>query len=98
MATTHRLEGLIANTCAERSNIPSCGTGVMSEAGWFGLERERWGQLFLLSEDQLEFFQIHRPADIEHSNLGWGNVAKYAEHLGIEDNVFRACRENLVVW
>lgn len=70
----------------------------MREAGWFGLERERWGQLFRLSEDQLEFFQIHEPADIEHSNLGWGNVAKYAEHLCMEDNVVRACRENLVVW
>ena len=56
------------------------------------------GAVVSLSEDQLEFFQIHRPADIEHSNLGWGNVAKYAEHLGIEDNVLRACRENLVVW
>ena len=55
-------------------------------------------QLFRLSEDQLEFFQIHGPADIEHSNLGWGNVAKYAEHLGMEDNVVRACREDLVVW
>ena len=56
------------------------------------------GAVVSLSEDQLEFFQINRPADIEHSNLGWGNLAKYAEHLGIEDNVLRACRENLVVW
>ena len=98
MAATHWLEGLIANTCAERSNIPGYGTGIMKEAGWFGLERERWGQLFSLSEDQLEFFQIHGPADIEHSNLGWGNVAKYARQLRMEDNVVRACRDNLVVW
>ena len=62
------------------------------------MESERWGRLFRLSEDQLAFFQIHGPADIEHSNLDWGNVAKYAEHLGIEDNVFRACCDNLVVW
>ena len=47
MATTHWLEGLIANTCAERSNIPGYGTGIMKEAGWFGLERERWGNCFL---------------------------------------------------
>ena len=25
-------------------------------------------------------------------------MAKFAEHLGREDNVVRACRENLVVW
>ena len=36
MATTHWLEGLIANTCAERSNIPGYGTGIIREAGWFG--------------------------------------------------------------
>jgi len=98
MATTHWLEGLIANTCAERANIPGYGTGTMKEAGWFGLERERWGELFSLSDEQLEFFEIHGPADIEHSNLGWSNVAKYAKELSMEDQVVRACRENLVVW
>ena len=45
-----------------------------------------------------KFFQIHGPAAIEHSNLDWGNVAKFAEHLAMEDNVVRTCRENLVVW
>ena len=25
-------------------------------------------------------------------------MAKHAEHLGMEDNVVRTCRENLVVW
>ena len=98
MATTHRLEGLIAIMCAKQSNVTGYGTGIMKEAGWFGLERECWGQLFSLSEDQLEFFQIHGPADIEHSNLGWGNVAKYARQLRMEDNVVRACRYNWVVW
>ena len=98
MATTHWLEGLIANTCAERANIPGYGKGTMKEAGWFGLERERWGELFSLNEGQLEFFEIHGPADIEHSNLGWSNVAKYAKELSMEDQVVRACRENLVVW
>ena len=98
MATTHWLEGLIANTCAERANIPGYGKGTMKEAGWVGLERERWGELFSLNEGQLEFFEIHGPADIEHSNLGWSNVAKYAKELSMEDQVVRACRENLVVW
>ena len=98
MATTHWLEGLIANTCAERSNIPRYGTGIMKDAGWFGLKRERLRRLFSLNEDQLEFFQIYGPADIEHSNLGWGNVAKYARQLRMEDNVVQACRDNLFVW
>ena len=61
------------------------------------LEKRALGRLSRLSEDQLVFFQIHGPADNEHSNLDWGNVAKFAEHLGREDNVVRACRENLVV-
>lgn len=98
MATTHWLEGLIANTCAERANIPGYGEGTMRAHGWFGLERERWAELFGLSDDQLEFFEIHGPADIEHSNLGWQTVAEYAEKLAMEDDVVRACRENLVVW
>ena len=41
------------------------------------------GAVVSLSEDQLEFFQIHGPADIEHSNLDWGNVAKFAEHISV---------------
>ena len=63
---------------------------------WFGTRA--LGKLFSPSEDQLEFFQIHGSVDIEHSNLGWGNVAKYARQLRMEDNVVRACRDNLVVW
>ncbi|PPR59221.1 MAG: hypothetical protein CFH10_01912 [Alphaproteobacteria bacterium MarineAlpha4_Bin2] len=98
MASTHWLEGLIANTCAERSNVPGYGDGTMRARGWFGLERKRWGELFGLSDEQLEFFEIHGPADIEHSNLGWQTVAEYAQKLSMEDQVVRACRENLVVW
>ena len=98
MGSTHWLEGLIANTCAERANVPGYGKGTMQTHGWFGLERERWGKLFGLSDEQLEFFEIHGPADIEHSNLGWQTVAEYAEKLSMEDQVVRACRENLVVW
>ena len=98
MANTHWLEGLIGNTCAERANIPGYGEGTMRESGWFGLERERWGKLFGLSDAQMEFFEIHGPADIEHSNLGWQTAAKYATELSMTDQVVRACRENLVVW
>ena len=96
MATTHWLEGLIANMCAERTNIPGYGTGIMRGAGWFG--KRTLGQLFPLTKDQLKFSQIHGPADIGHSNLDWGNVAKYARQLRMEGNVVQACRDNLVVW
>ena len=98
MGTTHWLEGLIANTCAERANIPGYGQGTMRKCGWFGLERERWGELFGLSQEKLEFFEIHGPADIEHSDLGWQTVGQYAEKLHMEERVVRACQENLVVW
>lgn len=43
MANRHWLEGIVANTCAERANVPGYGTGTMRDYGWFGLERERWG-------------------------------------------------------
>ena len=63
---------------------------------WFGTRA--LGEVVFPKQSQPEFFQIHGPADIEHSNLGWGNVAKYARQLRMEDNVVRACRDNLVVW
>jgi pyrroloquinoline quinone (PQQ) biosynthesis protein C len=98
MSNTHWLEGLIANTCAERANIPGYGQGVMREHGWFGLERVRWGELFGLEGDQLDFFEIHGPADIELSDLGWNTVAERSAELAMEDRAVEACRVNLVVW
>ena len=70
----------------------------MREKGWFGLERKRWGELFKLSNEQLDFFQLHEGADIEHSDMGWRTIAKYARELHIEDAVVEACRKNLLVW
>ncbi len=92
------LEGLVANTCAERTNIPGYGTGLMRKRGWFGLERQRWGKLFGLSGEQLEFFELHEEADIAHSNLGWETIATHAEKLRVADHVIRACKLNLLVW
>ena len=92
------LEGLMANTCAERSNIPGYGQGMVRELGWFGMERIRWGELFGLSDDKLVFFSLHEEADIIHSNLGWQTVARDAERLGQTDAVVEACRINLYVW
>jgi pyrroloquinoline quinone (PQQ) biosynthesis protein C len=98
MSNRHWLEGLIANTCAERSNVPGYGTGLMRRRGWFGLERRRWGQLFKLDDKDLDFFELHEAADIEHSDLGWQTVARYAQEFGLADQVVTACRLNLIVW
>ncbi|HKO07596.1 MAG TPA: hypothetical protein VJ487_07765 [Alphaproteobacteria bacterium] len=98
MSNRHWLEGLIANTCAERANIPGYGEGIMRQHGWFGLERQRWGKLFKLKDAALEFFELHEAADIAHSNLGWQTVAEHAERLGMVDQVVKACRINLLVW
>jgi pyrroloquinoline quinone (PQQ) biosynthesis protein C len=98
MSNRHWLEGLIANTCAERANVPGYGEGVMRRHGWFGLERQRWRELFNLADAELDFFELHEAADLEHSELGWRAVAKYAEELAMEDAVAEACRINLMVW
>jgi pyrroloquinoline quinone (PQQ) biosynthesis protein C len=98
MANRHWLEGIVANTCAERANVPGYGTGVMKEHGWFGLERKRWGKLFGLSGDDLEFFELHEKADIEHSDAGWRAVERFAKKLRMEDAVVTACEQNLQVW
>jgi pyrroloquinoline quinone (PQQ) biosynthesis protein C len=98
MANRHWLEGVVANTCAERVNVPGYGKGVLRRRGWFGLERQRWRKLFDLSDDELEFFELHTEADIEHSDTGWRAVEKFARELRMEDAVVRACERNLHVW
>src|SRR5258708_32023365 len=70
----------------------------MKKHGWFGLERERWGRLFKLSDGDLEFFELHEEADIEHSDAGWRAVERFAKQLHMEDAVVDACEKNLQVW
>jgi pyrroloquinoline quinone (PQQ) biosynthesis protein C len=72
--------------------------GYIRKAGWFGLERDRWGRLFKLAEDELEFFELHTEADIEHSDMGWKAVERFALKLHMEDAVVAACERNLHVW
>jgi pyrroloquinoline quinone (PQQ) biosynthesis protein C len=98
MSNRHWLEGLIANTCAERVNVPGYGDGLMKKHGWFGLERQRWGRLFGLKGAELDFFELHEAADIVHSDLGWNTIAEQADRLGMADQVVQACRMNLIVW
>jgi len=98
MGNRHWLEGLVANTCAERANIPGYGSGATKPHGWFGLERTRWKEVFGLPEEKLEFFELHEEADIVHSDMGWNAVAEHAERLHMEDAVVEACRVNLTVW
>ena len=98
MGNRHWLEGIVANTCAERVNVPGYGSGVMKKQGWFGLERQRWGKLFGLKNDQLDFFELHEKADIEHSDMGWAAVERFARQLRMENDVVIACERNLQVW
>src|SRR4030095_8587178 len=98
MANRHWLEGIVENTCAERINVPGYGTGLFKKVGWFGMERRRWGELFHLSTDELEFFELHTTADIEHSDMGWRAVERHARRLHMEDAVVTACERNLHVW
>lgn len=98
MANRHWLEGVVANTCAERVNVPGYGKGLFRKAGWFGLERHRWGKLFGLPDSDLEFFELHEQADIEHSDAGWHAVERFARKLRMEDAVVVACERNLQVW
>jgi len=98
MANRHWLEGIVANTCAERVNVPGYGKGEFRKRGWFGVERRRWGKLFHLDESELEFFELHTTADVEHSNTGWRAVEKFARQLRMEDAAVRACERNLHVW
>lgn len=94
----HWLEGLVANTCAERANVPGYGDGEMKRVGFSGVQREMWRSLFNLTDRQLEFWKLHEDADIEHSNLGWQTIAERAERLGMADAAVEACRVNLMVW
>lgn len=94
----HWLEGLIANTCVERINVPGYGDGIIKESGWFGLEFHRWKKIFDLTDADLEFFSLHGEADIKHSDLGWKSAAEYAVKLRMEEAVVEACRTNLIVW
>jgi pyrroloquinoline quinone (PQQ) biosynthesis protein C len=98
MANRHWLEGIVANTCAERVNVPGYGSGAFRKLGWFGVERNRWGRLFGLGDEELEFFELHTKADIEHSDTGWRAVEKFAKELRMEDAVVAACERNLYVW
>jgi pyrroloquinoline quinone (PQQ) biosynthesis protein C len=98
MANKHWLEGIVANTCAERINVPGYGSGEFRKRGWFGLERRRWGRLFNLDVEALDFFDLHTEADIEHSNTGWRAVDKFARKLHMEDAAVSACERNLYVW
>ena len=98
MGDTHWLEGIVANTCAERTNVPGYGKGLIRKIGWFGLERERWRKLFKLSDEDLDFFELHTEADIEHSDMGWQAVERFARLYRMEDAVVLACERNLHVW
>jgi pyrroloquinoline quinone (PQQ) biosynthesis protein C len=98
MSNRHWLEGIIANTCAERVNVPGYGAGAMRDHGWSWVEHERWRRLFGLDDAQLAFWEVHEKADLEHSNLGWQAVAQHAAQYRMEEAAVHACEINLRVW
>lgn len=98
MSNRHWLEGIVGNTCAERINVPGYGRQVFGPEGFSSFERKRWGEALDLREDQLEFFRLHKEADMEHSQLGWESVAQFAAELRMEEAVVEAMRTNLLVW
>jgi pyrroloquinoline quinone (PQQ) biosynthesis protein C len=98
MANKHWLEGIVANACAERANVPGYGYGAAREIGMAGAQRPQWKKLFNLSDDQVEFWHLHQAADLDHSNIAWQAVAQHAERLNMEDDVIRALDLNLRVW
>ncbi len=98
MSNRHWLEGIVANACAERANVPGYGNGAARDHGNSWVQRHRWQKLFKLNDAQLEFFHVHEVADIDHSNLAWEAVAEHAERLGMENEVVDACELNLQVW
>lgn len=98
MKNRNWLEGLIANTCGERTNIPGYGEGEQRRVGNAGVQHQQWKRLFKLTDEQLAFWNVHTEADIEHSNLGWQTIAERAEQMGMGDQVIEACRQNYLVW
>ena len=98
MSNKHWLEGIVANTCAERVNVPGYGTGPQREHGWSWVQRFHWQKAFSLKENEVQFWSVHEEADVEHSNLGWQSVARFAEQEKMEEAVIHACEINLRVW
>ncbi len=98
MSNRHWLEGIVANACAERANVPGYGNGEAIDHGNSYVQRKRWQKLFNLDDSQLQFWHVHAVADIDHSNLAWEAVAQHAERLQMEDEVVHACEVNLKVW
>ena len=98
MSNCHWLLGLIANTCAERVNVPGYGNGLTKETGWNAVVAIKWMEIWNLSKEDVRFFTLHTEADLEHSELGWRTIAEYAEKLHLVDEVVESCRRSLVVW
>ena len=98
MSSKHWLLGVVGNSCAERANVPGYGTGLAREHGNSYVQGMRWEKLFGLKGEQLQFFEVHSVADIDHSNLAWHACAEHAEALGMADEVIHCLELNLRVW
>ena len=99
MANRHWLEGIVANTCAERVNVPGYGQASSRRPAGSGLERIRWGKLFNLSSDASSNSSSCIPMPTSSiRDMGWKAVERFARDLHMEDAVVAACERNLHVW
>ena len=98
MANTHWVLGLLGNTCMERGFISGYGKKIFSNKGVAEFEYERWRRVLSLKPEELKFFTVHSKADLEHSELGWKNIAIYAKKYGLENDVLSYLDMNLQAW
>jgi len=78
--------------------VPGYGTGLTRDMGWNAMVAIKWMEIWDISREDVNFFNMHTEADLEHSELGWRTIAIYAEELNLVDEVVESCRRNLVVW
>ena len=98
MSNRHWLEGIVANACAERANVPGYGRGARASTAIHGpnaIAGKSSSTSTIGSSNSGT--SMKWPISIT-SNLAWEAVANYAERLQMENEVIHACEINLRVW
>ena len=98
MANKHWLEGIVANTCAERINVPGYGSGDSeSAAGSAWSAAAGGGSSSSTTRRSISSSCIPRPTSSTPTPAGgrWRNSRR---KLHMEDAAVAACERNLYVW
>ena len=85
MANKHWLEGIVANTCAERINAARAYGKGAAQHGWFGLERAPLEAGCSGCRIGAGVFDSTTEADYRAFRHGWRAVEKFARKLRMED-------------